>query len=271
MRQVYAPANVAEAHMLVHMLGEHDILAHIHGEALLGGVGELPAGGLLQVMVAEEDFDAARRLILAWEKTDTPSPTPKPALPFIAGLIVFALGLLGGWIVHAIGGRNAIPIDSGISEQDLNGDGEVDQTYFFRVGGGGYAYKVEVDRNFDGEVDLIQYFDNEGVSTTSYDADDNFDGAFETKAIFRNGNILRADIDSNRDGIVDLRAFYRDGILSREEILNPADQRLIRVNFYNNLLLARAEVDLDRDGFLETVRTIDATGEITSTETRTRS
>lgn len=60
MRQVYAPADAAEAHMLVHLLEQNGIQALIHGEALQGAVGELPAAGLLQLLVPDEEHDAAR-------------------------------------------------------------------------------------------------------------------------------------------------------------------------------------------------------------------
>lgn len=268
MRQVCAPANVAEAQMLVHMLGEHDILAHIHGEALQGGVGELPAGGLLQVAVADEDYDAARRLIEAWEKTDAPSPTPKPALPFVTGLLVFALGLFGGWGLHVAATRNAIPIDVSVERLDLNGDGQIDQTYHFRIAAP-WAHKGETDQNFDGVFDLTQRFDEAGT-IVSADADNNFDSFVESQTEYRAGLATRTHIDTNRDGVIDRKIYYRNNVVSREEIHDPDTQLLLRIDYYNNLRLDRVEIDLDRDGFLETVRTIDPIGEVTATETRAR-
>lgn len=267
MKQVYAPANVAEAHMLVHMLGEHDILAHIHGEALQGGVGELPAG-LLQVAVADEDYDEARRLIEAWEKSDTPTQIPKPTIPFISGLLIFALGLLGGWGLHVAAVRNAIPIDSDVQRLDLNGDGQSDWSYYYRVGAM-YPYRGEGDRNFDGAIDQKQRYDQVGT-LVSAESDDNFDRFFETRTRFRAGNTLQSDVDANSDGIVDRKLFFSHGVLVREEIFADDPQRPVRVDHYNNLRLDRAEIDADRDGFFETIRTIDQFGEITATETRTR-
>lgn len=267
MKQVYAPANIAEAHMLVHMLGENSILAHILGEALQGGVGELPAGGLLQIMVAEEDHAAARRLIEAWEKTDTPAPTPKPALPFVAGLIVFVLGLLGGWALHVAAVNNAIPIDTSESRVDQNGDGVDDLTYFYRIGAP-YAYKAEIDRNFDGGIDLIDHYDAAGIATRR-ESDDDFDGFTESRMRLRTGNPVSTEVDTNRNGVADIKYFFTDGVMRREEFHDNRTGRLARVNFYANLRLERAEIDLDRDGFLETIRGFDEFGEITSTETRT--
>jgi hypothetical protein len=57
MKQVYAPANTAEAHMLAHLLEQAGVRAHVHGEALQGAVGESPAANLLQLLVADEDYD----------------------------------------------------------------------------------------------------------------------------------------------------------------------------------------------------------------------
>lgn len=115
MRQAYAPANSAEAHMLAHMLDQNGIEAHIHGEALQGGVGELPASGLLQLLVADDDYERARALIAAWERANVSSPdetTQKPRVPIWMGLIVFAIGVGGGWALHEAAKQNVIPIDA---------------------------------------------------------------------------------------------------------------------------------------------------------------
>jgi hypothetical protein len=45
---------------------------------------------------------------------------------------------------------------------------------------------------------------------------------------------------------------------------------MARINHYDDGRLQRSEIDLDRDGFLETVRTFDRYGEVVSSETRRR-
>jgi hypothetical protein len=268
MRQVYSPANAVEAHMLAHLLEQHDIPAHIHGEALQSGAGELPVSGLLQILVADEHYAHARELILAWEKQSAPSDpeTPaRPAIPLLVGLLIFTLGLLGGWALRTAALANAVPIDIAEEGLDQNGDGRDDITYFYRAGAR-LAYRAEGDRNFDGATDFIDRFDADGLMTRR-EADDNFDGFTESETTYRAGNPVRTEIDRNRNGVTDETIFYRHGAVERIEIMSPAG-RVARVEYYADLRLARSESDLDGDGFLETVRTYDALGEISATETR---
>ncbi len=269
MRQVYAPANLAKAHMLAHLLKQNSIPAHIHGEALQGGVGELPASGLLQLLVADEEHQRARALILGWERANVPAsnePPAKPRVPIWMGLIVFALGVGGGWVLKTAAQNNVIPLDAAEVGLDQNGDGGDDLVYFYRVGAP-YPYKAEADTNFDGDVDVTDYYDAASIITRR-DTDANFDHFVESRTTYSAGNAVRTDIDSNRNGVIDTQIFYRNGVISREEIQDNRTGRIARVNYYANLRLDRSESDLDGDGFLETVRTYNELGEVTATETR---
>lgn len=66
MRAIYEPAHSIEANLIVGLLEQCGIKAHIAGEYLQGGAGELPAFGVMQVMVEDKDADAARKLIDEW-------------------------------------------------------------------------------------------------------------------------------------------------------------------------------------------------------------
>ncbi len=66
MRRVYEPETLLEAEMLLSMLGNEGIQAHLSGRHLVGGVGELPALGLLGLLVADEQAERARSLIGAY-------------------------------------------------------------------------------------------------------------------------------------------------------------------------------------------------------------
>jgi len=271
MKQVYAPANSAEAHMLVHLLVQSGIEAHIHGEALQGGVGELPAASLLQILVPDEHYDEARRLLLEWERASSAAPTgprTKAPLPLIAGLVVLTVGFFGGWMLKTAALSNAIPIDIAEDRVDQNGDGVDDLVYFYRVGAR-FAHKAEGDRNFDGRNDFTDRFDGEGIILTR-EADDNFDGFFETRARYRAGNATVTEVDTNKNGVADIKWLYIDGVLRREELHDNGTGVLARVNYYAGLRLTRSEIDLDRDGFLETVRSFDPFGEVVDAETRPR-
>ena len=64
---VYEAENAIEAHMLRARLEQAGIGAEISGEFLLGGLGELPARGLVRVLVEDDDFAEARAVIADFE------------------------------------------------------------------------------------------------------------------------------------------------------------------------------------------------------------
>ena len=66
MRSIYEPAHSIEANLIVGLLQQVGIKAHIAGEYLQGGAGELPAFGVMRVMVEDQDAEAARQLIEEW-------------------------------------------------------------------------------------------------------------------------------------------------------------------------------------------------------------
>jgi predicted metal-dependent HD superfamily phosphohydrolase len=60
MKQAYHAANPVDAQLVVDLLASEGIAAFTQGQYLFGAVGELPAGELLRVWVADEDVDRAR-------------------------------------------------------------------------------------------------------------------------------------------------------------------------------------------------------------------
>jgi hypothetical protein len=68
MQRVYQAANHIQAHMVMHVLQQAGIHAHVQGEYLQSGAGELPLGNLVGVVVADEDVEIAREVISDWEK-----------------------------------------------------------------------------------------------------------------------------------------------------------------------------------------------------------
>lgn len=60
---VYEAANSIDAHLLRGLLEQRGIPAHVTGEYLLGAVGDLPAHGLISVLVPAERSLEARRVI----------------------------------------------------------------------------------------------------------------------------------------------------------------------------------------------------------------
>ena len=60
MKPVYDAANLIDAHLVRHALEDAGIPVFIRGEALTGGMGELPLHGMVQVCVPE----------MAWPEAD---------------------------------------------------------------------------------------------------------------------------------------------------------------------------------------------------------
>ena len=68
MRSVYEPSSAVQAHLLQDVLRQHSIASHVQGEHLQGAIGELPAGGLVRLLVDDADYAAARRALEDWER-----------------------------------------------------------------------------------------------------------------------------------------------------------------------------------------------------------
>lgn len=64
---VYNASNSIEAHLIKNLLEQQEIPAYVFGEHLQGGVGEIPAIGLVTVNVADSDYTKAKEIIDAWD------------------------------------------------------------------------------------------------------------------------------------------------------------------------------------------------------------
>jgi len=81
MQRVYEPASLMEAQLLLGMLRSEGVLAHLAGADLMGGMGDLPAMGLLSLNVDNDQADYARHLIAEYNAAlpvpgDEPDPVP---------------------------------------------------------------------------------------------------------------------------------------------------------------------------------------------------
>lgn len=65
MKPVYDAANLIDAHLVRHALEDAGIPVFIRGEALTGGMGELPLDGVLQVCVPEVAWPQADAVVKA--------------------------------------------------------------------------------------------------------------------------------------------------------------------------------------------------------------
>ncbi|WP_313085188.1 putative signal transducing protein [Pseudomonas sp.] len=77
MRRIYDPSDLLEAEMLRGMLAAEGVEAYLSGAHLIGAVGELPAAGLLGLMVADDEAARASALIAAYNGAE-PLPGDEP-------------------------------------------------------------------------------------------------------------------------------------------------------------------------------------------------
>lgn len=245
MKTVYEAANAVEAHMLVDLLKQEGIEAHIHGEALQGAVGEIPANGLVRLVVREDSFAAARAAVERWEGTQV-EPTPRPQRSSgSAGLRGLLLGLVVG--VGATYAAYRAPVTTDGIDHDK--DGVLDEHTTFSPNG--MPIKWEVDRNRDHKIDYVAHYDARG-QIDSVESDDNFDGVFETRQWQKNGNIEVVETDTDGDGLPDLRSRYVHGVVDTTEYLDRTTGQPVRIEHYVLAAMTFADVDTDGDGKLDT-------------------
>lgn len=83
MQRIHEPADLMEAQMLISMLNSEGIQVYLQGADLVGGMGELPALGLLSLMVDDEHVQHARDLISSYQQA-TPIIEGEPDTQHIA-------------------------------------------------------------------------------------------------------------------------------------------------------------------------------------------
>ncbi|WMT01027.1 DUF2007 domain-containing protein [Lysobacter yananisis] len=78
MRVVYEAAHLIDAHLVRHALEDAGIPVFLRGEALIGGMGELPLFGAVQVCVPDAAWPQADEVVQALALGDPPPPEPEP-------------------------------------------------------------------------------------------------------------------------------------------------------------------------------------------------
>ena len=67
MMVVYHASNSIEAYLIKNLLEQQEIPAYIFGDYLQGGVGEIPAIGLVTVNVSDSDYTKAKEIVGEWD------------------------------------------------------------------------------------------------------------------------------------------------------------------------------------------------------------
>jgi hypothetical protein len=251
MRLVYEASNSVEGHMLVDMLCRAGLNARMDGEYLQGGVGDLQAMGLVRILVDDQQYDQARELISIWDEQQ-PETIPSyvnsaPGKSFLGYSVAFGVGVLATVIYFYT------PTE--YDEVDLNGDGIVDEYWVYRHD---VLARLEVDRNFDGNLDFIQKYSRDGIANSAI-ADNDFDGNYETDIKYEYNEPVSILSSSARDSFKDYRFFYKHGVLDRIEYFDPGLSKStpFKVDTYNSFRKVRSEFDMNTDGIVDTVREYD--------------
>jgi len=259
MRTVFEPSNALEGQMLHALLEQRGISSRVEGAQLQGAVGEIPVSGFVRLVVEDKDYQAARAVIEEWESTVVPDPIPippnRPATFFRGALVGLALGIAGSYVLF----RAPLSVE-GI---DHNEDGSLDERSYYSPSG--TLLRTEIDRNFDSEADYIFRFDRRG-RVASADADDNFDGIFETQWQYYQGNAEVGEVDTNGDSSIDLRFRSRRGVPVSTEYFASGSAQPVRIDYFQLSKITTTELDTDRDGRMDTRRKYSDLAEVIATE-----
>ena len=63
----YHASNSIEAYLIKNLLEQQEIPAYVFGDYLQGGVGEIPAIGLVTVNVSDSDYTRAKEIVDEWD------------------------------------------------------------------------------------------------------------------------------------------------------------------------------------------------------------
>jgi len=147
--------------------------------------------------------------------------------------------------------------DREISEYDTSGDDYPDVRKVFLVKGTGRLARLilicrEADLNGDGTKDIVRYYNDEGRPARE-EADRNFDGKMDEVTFFERGRIARMEQDTNSDGNIDTKVFYENGRPLRGERdmagrSTPSNWRPDVWEYYEEGRVVRSGMDMDGDG-----------------------
>lgn len=261
MKTLYEAANALEAHMLADVLKQEGITAQVMGSLLPGAVGELPAAGLVRLVVEEDDFDRARAAIARWEATQVTEPSSPAVRPAVAGSgWRWGLGglVLGAGLCFAV-----VRLPTGQTEFDHNRDSLVDERWTLSLAG--LIVGVEQDRNFDNRMDLRLHYDATGELDTE-ERDDDFDGHFESRTWYRTNLPQRTEADTDGDRLIDSVTHFTHGVATRMDTLEPRSGQPVRIEHLRLGRLDRVERDTDQDGVIDTREHYNALGQVTRSE-----
>lgn len=228
--------------MVLNLLENQGIHGVVHGEYLPGAMGELPANNMVRVMVDEQDYSTAGKIIKDWESSQVErEPVSSPQRSYTTEGFLLGLAIGAGVTIWAY---NSPVSTSGI---DLDDDGKLDEKWTYTDN---RISRSESDRNFDGKIDLVNTYDYRGIITTG-ESDDNFDGIFETSIHYINPFSYTSDVDTNQNGTIDYRWTYSPGRIEQALLIGEGADTRSKKQYYALGKLIAAEFDSDGDGIYD--------------------
>lgn len=144
-----------------------------------------------------------------------------------------------------------------VSEYDTSGDDWPDVRKVFKTIGEGRLARLvlicrEADLNGDGTKDVVRFYNDEGRPLRE-EADRNFDGTVDELTFFDRGRVVRQEVDSNYDGRIDTKVFFENGQPLRAERdiagrSTSAQWRPDTWEYYEEGRMVRTGLDVDGDG-----------------------
>lgn len=255
MKTIFEASSGLEAYMILNLLQREGIESRVDGEYLQGGIGELQAMNLARVLVEESDYEKARTIINEWESTQIDNTDYHTPVKKSSGI---GTGLFFGILIGT--GMTFLAYNSPVTSDsiDYNYDGQFDEKWTYRDD---RIYRVDVDRNLDGDVDAIHHYNNKGIIFKT-ETDDNFDGVYETVYKYSRGNVYTQESDLNHDGDIDYRGYFENGLVSEIEILGPDSSIPKKKQIYKMNKLVSSEYDSNGDGVYDIIYEYDYYEEI---------
>lgn len=241
MREVRSADSELEGQMLLNLLSRSGIEGQLVGSGLTSVAGELPAMGLVRVLVDDADVAAARQILDEWESQQ---PRVQEAAPKRSSRVApFLLGLaIASGIAYL---TTRTPWTT--SGTDWNQDGVLEEQYFWE---GNYLSRLEVDRNGDGEPDSKTYYSGDFVSYTEEDND--FDGFFETRYEYERNQLVSGHVDLRRVRGSRIEHYFENGVISSSRVIHSRSSDVRSVYNYDDFgELVSIEFDSDDDGIAD--------------------
>lgn len=128
---------------------------------------------------------------------------------------------------------------------DVDGDGSPD---IYHVTKDGRRHCSQYDMNFDGNVDVVRFYEDDGETTRREEHDFDFDGRLDQISFYEGGVLARKELDTNFDRRVDTWMWCEGGLVARAERDRHNTGAPDTWEVYEGGRLAQARYDDNNDG-----------------------